>query len=832
MTAGERYLERQAELAKKEWLQSLPPELFRCFEVEGIPLRDAAAVFNQYLEQILRIHPSSEENQDDIVENSLHVGKAVFSVTDLDYFNPGIRRFHARQCYSATVIGSSQQGKTTLLNSLLGLFGFSYGEKTFYPNIDLLPTQSKDRIGLPFPLRLEYGPKYEVLMEMWEEKELKQIMTRVAYKKLQENHEFFEDVESGFITTSVGSFLEFLCKHGELNEQEEYIPSSNLKVAAHATGETISHDFMPVVAINPSFAAHEAVRGFFLSLLEDGSWFLYKSITLKCPSVLLQRIKRGSEHLDHAYILDLPGTGIVDDNNLYVEEMVLKDVKVADTIIILTGERSFTQDLLHILEHCIFWRLLDPSTTVPPAIAVTNSRHLRGLRQEEMEEWRNATIYGNLGWDREIKRFASQMFASSERDFKTLTPELFPNDLAGFLDTRGQVDVGVSKLIGYFLALPQRALLAYVRDVYEKVIRVQTMVDELCHAQKHILASRQPSRLAKEVKHLQKEEFRKALDDAFTLSSQKAMFGFEYKSVEGHKTIEMQLAFIDSLFKQQLKKLASKFEQIKDDKVKLKHETVQLLKEALRAVALQWDEEVGRPAFDQFLLYGRKKAQDLLRSFSRKAFMIDSKGTDSVVEREGAYSLVTRLMEDCIGKSLGCPPLQCTFTHAFRQQVWNLDIVEVLNVLNVLNVRRGRSGNTAYNAIWAQIGSLYKAKWSLFREMMHAVLLLQSSSIKELVARVKKEIENTFEKCLSDFKMVTQALEGVSKGATMCFKDPIVVLCAELKDLSEKLRMYIDKHKKLQDHFGVEELGRLVQDRFSNAENAADGYKAKRLRTA
>lgn len=100
-----------------------------------------------------------------------------------------------------------------------------------------------------------------------------------------------------------------------------------------------------------------------------------------------------SHTFTHIGILDLPAVQICDDNNGYVEEVVLRNVKEAYSIIVLTGERSLTSDILEILRQSVFERILDQSK-MPPAVAVMNSSNLRGLQAEEMSDWKRMTLEG------------------------------------------------------------------------------------------------------------------------------------------------------------------------------------------------------------------------------------------------------------------------------------------------------------------------------------------------------------------------------------------------------------------------------------------------------
>lgn len=822
MTGGERYLERQAKRLRSEYLKALPSTTQPAFRLDDVRLPDAPACLRQRLHQILHFHhhhraPDSQEDENSSVSGMrLRLEKVVFDTVNVASFvDSGITRFDfASQTHAATIIGSSQQGKTSLLNSLFALFGFAYPDSALvFPSSDLLPTHSKHRTGLPFPLRLEYGPKYELRLHRWNADRLQDVMCKVAERALAQNSDFFEELESGFESVTEGSFLEFVAQHGSVDTEGGYVPKASAAETLEADSGVECHDFAEDGYLNPSLQLHQILPQFLIALVEDARWFRYEHVTLKCPSQLLKHLKTGSEAAHDTRVLDLPGVGIVDDNNSLVEELVLRDVRNAGSIIVLTGERSFTQDILHVLKSSVFEKLLDPAVIPRPTVAITNSWNLRGLKPEEMDTWRAATLNGSLGWNRELQAFAEERFTGRRhRELLSLEPDLFPNDLEGFMQSRtGAHEKGVSMLVGYFLRLPQEALIACVTDVLERARSVMNMVDQLWQAEKVSWKGLHSSRLMKEAKRLRDEGFLNDLDAELTISAQKKVFGFESEAAPGEggaKTLQTQVHYVQKLFREQKEKLAQRFEKLKVGKCDWKQELPRLVKESLLQIASQWDENVGEQAFSCFLSHGERISKSLYNKWARKVFQGGARGEMERQKQEQACQFMMNYLNATASSAIRGGTFKCTWTHGLRQQAWNLDLKDITKVLGL---RRGRSTSTAYNQVWMSIQELMKAKEALFTEQILEHMSSQSASTKQLIRRLKQVVMSTFEECERNFTVVMDALQRIADGKLALSGDPVVILREELQSLVKEVDRYLTRHREMRDSFGAQELKRVLQ---------------------
>eukprot|EP00250_Pteridium_aquilinum_P007590 c17267_g1_i1 orf=99-2606(-) len=830
MTGGEQYLEGQAKRMRKEYLEAAPSShrlRLPPLQVEHLALRHAPSSFRDRLRHIMQCADGDAGAAPSQALSRLVVGSA--DVAGLE----AAEHFQRLGGQAATIIGSSQQGKTSLLNSLLGLFGFLHPDLVF-PQADLLPTNTKDHVGLPFPLRLDYGPKYTVVLQRWDSRRLQDAMCKVAEGVLAQNADFFDELESGLESVEEGSFLEFVTNHGKIDQNNVYVSEGSAVKSLHADGGIEVHDFMcpeQPSRHNPSFEVHEAVREFLLQLVEDSQWLRYERITLKCPSQLLRHLKTGCESEPEMCILDVPGVGIVDDNNLLVEELVLRDTLKAGTVIVLTGERSFTQDVIHVLRRSVFERLLDPLVLPRPTVAITNSRNLRGLKEEEMEAWRETTLHGSLGWNMELKSFADDTFSGRRhRELQSLQPDLFPNDLDGFMHSReGACEKGISMLVGYFLRLPQEALLASVADVLEHARSIMKMVDQLWQAEKVSWKGLQSCRLMKEVRGLREEEFKRDLDAELSFSTQRRIFGFETEvegweqqnlpqadkekgfnepQQKGSKAFASHLAYIQGLFNEQNRKLTERYKKLKASKGDFKHEIPKMVKDSLIHIASQWDEHIGYCAYRRFLSHGEEISKLLYQKWARQLFLGAGRNDANDKQQDQACQFMKAYLQSSAAAAINEDVFKYTLTHGLRLQAWNLDLKDITKVLGA---RRGRSGSAAHDKVWSSLRDIMRNKEAFFKEHMLEHMTLQSTSIQQLVRLLKEVILHTFADCERNFLAVMDALERIANGKLVISEDPVIVLREELGGLVKIIEGYLSHHKEMRNSFGAQELERVLR---------------------
>lgn len=140
MGRAENFLERQVQQARRlaALEESSRPPRRVLPDLQKVALRDAYETFGKELSYILcgcEKSPSAEKND-------FHLQPAIDS-TEFE-----ATPFHgSRSAYftaTVTVVGSSQLGKTSMLNALLQLFGYDQPDERVFPDVDLLPTQESD----------------------------------------------------------------------------------------------------------------------------------------------------------------------------------------------------------------------------------------------------------------------------------------------------------------------------------------------------------------------------------------------------------------------------------------------------------------------------------------------------------------------------------------------------------------------------------------------------------------------------------------------------------------------------------------------------------------
>ncbi|KAI5080386.1 hypothetical protein GOP47_0005865 [Adiantum capillus-veneris] len=807
MTGSERYLELQAKRAREEYEEALPrsprmrlPPPGLQEEVERLSLQDAPSAFRDRLRHILQ----GVEGKD---EGSQPMTRMVVDSVDVAELDAAQRLQHSIGGQAATIIGTSQQGKSTLLNSLLHLFGFLHPPNLVFPETDLVPTNTKDNVGLPFPLRLVYGPEYEVIMQHWDAQRLQDVMCSVA----TQSADILEEIYDGFRSVEDGSFLQLIARHWTPNESDTLFPAA--VESLQADGGVEVHRFLQP---NPSLEVHKAVCEFFVEMVESAQWLRYERVTLRCPSQLLKQLSTGLQSDLEMCILDLPGVGIADDNNLLVEELVCRDTVEAGTVIVLTGERSFTEDVIRVLRTSVFERLLDPLVVPRPTVAITNSRKLRGLKEEDMEDWRTATLHGSLGWNTELQSFAKDVFSGSRRhrELESLQPDLFPNDLEGFMEAKeGAREKGVSMLVGYFLRLPQEALLASVVDVLECTRSIMRMVDQLWQADMVSWKGVRPSsRLMKEVKGLREEEFKRDLDAELSLSMQRKIFGFESEFCPSGtvSAIHSHKRYIQDLFIDEKRKLADRYDMFKAKKADLRHEIPKAVKDALIHIALQWDENIGFHAYKSFLRHAEEISKRLYRKWANQLFFGTGRKGLEDQKQDQACQFMLAYLESTAAAAFKEDVFKYTFTHGLRLQAWNLDLG---NVIKVLGPRRGRSATVPYDQVWSSLKEVVESKEAYFKEHILEHVTLQSLSIKQLNRLLKEVILKTFADCEKNFSAVMDALGRLAKGQLTMNEDPVIILREQLGGLVKVIERYVMHCKEMRNSFGAQELEKVIQTR-------------------
>lgn len=185
--------------------QALSPSRVTAEELQAIPLREAPCLFHRRLLEIVERAATCEAADD---------GRGRDPIITIPEIMPNaIGNLETeKSCYFAAVVGSGMQGKSSLINSVLEVFGYVHQGEVAYPEVDLLPTEHGCRCGLPFPVRLEYGEEYRLDMEVWEMDDLRRIMKAVADQK---DEDFWEDPEFRS-PPAQNSFLQFVCNHGDM----------------------------------------------------------------------------------------------------------------------------------------------------------------------------------------------------------------------------------------------------------------------------------------------------------------------------------------------------------------------------------------------------------------------------------------------------------------------------------------------------------------------------------------------------------------------------------------------------------------------------------------
>ncbi|KAL2644215.1 hypothetical protein R1flu_011802 [Riccia fluitans] len=732
--------------------------------------------------------------------------------------------------FTATVVGSSQLGKTTMLNGLLRLFGYDQPCGRVFPDEDILPTQEKDRAGLPFPLRIEYHDSFQVNAVRWTRQELDDLMHVVASRALRKDPEFFEQLE--FHEFDENSFMQLICDYGKVDEDGNFSCEPSVFETLKADGVVEEKCFPEETSSDHTLAATiKEVNGYLLEILGE-QWFQYKSVTLRCPSRMLKEM--GVDSCRPPCILDLPGVGIVHDNNLLVEELVRRNVTTADTIIVLTGQRSFTEDVLEVLRASVFQRLLDPTVSPPPTVAVTNSHMLMGLQNEEMETWRQNILHGSMGWYTELKRFAEENFSSRRRHrvLSEVEPSLFPNDLSGFLKGGAKAqDMGVATLIGYFMRLPQEFHLACVADVLERANAYKSTVDELWQAP--MLVQKQTKHSNRRLFNLalahQKEAYEMTLSSKLTGVLQKKMFNWE-----DPRSLDEQMDQIDSVADSELEKLHRKLGRLVKDggSSNLHQEISSLVKQLLLEIAAEWDNVTGKVVFERFVNAAQQLAVEAFSVWVPQLFD-ERRSAEPDPKIVSAKTALLNALKAKVPTAISGSAIQYTLTDAYRQLVWNLD---AKGGINLPRPRKGQYLEGSEEKVWSHIQTVVRKKISTLYEHINKNARHESTAVKQLISRLKILITETFTKCVEDFGTVTSALESIAQGEGAVNQNPIVILQKELLDFTTQLQEYLQKHKNIRNHFGEEELKTIFRARYGSQANnprqrpTSEGQVVKRSR--
>lgn len=366
-------------------------------------------------------------------------------------------------------------------------------------------------------------------------------------------------------------------------------------------------------------------------------------------------------------------------------------------------------------------------------------------------------------------------------------------------------------LVGYFLQLPQEALIASVTDVLERARSVMEMVDQIWQAEKVTWKGLQSCRLMKEVQQLRDEEFMKDLDAELTFAAQKKIFGFEIEATSarvGVKTLELQMQYIQDLFCEEKCKLAQRFDKLKASKGDFKQEIPKMVKESLIHIASQWDENVGDQAFKSFLSHGEKISRSLYQKWVRKLFNGVRKDGIEDKKQEHACQFMVTYLNSTAEAAIKKDTFKYTLTHGLRLQAWNLDLKDIIKVLGI---RRGRSASVVFDQVWSSVKELMRSKEAYFREHMMEHMSLQSASIKQLIRLLKQVILSTFEDCERSFAVVMDALERIANGKLAISEDPVVILREELASLVKTIDRYLGNHREMRDSFGAQELKKVLQ---------------------
>ncbi|KAG6551872.1 hypothetical protein Mapa_006486 [Marchantia paleacea] len=806
MGRAENFLERQVQqgrrLAALEESSRRPRRATPDFQ--KVALRDAYYTFRTELGHILRgceNSPSAEKDHFLVqpAPEPTELEAESISTSPSAYF-------------TATVVGSSQLGKTTMLNSLVQLFGYNQPDGRMFPDVDLLPTHDKDRAGLPFPLRIEYHDKFQIHLTRWTAQELEDLMQIVVSEAVNLDPDFFDQLE--FQEFEENSFMQFVCEHCRLDEDGKFTCASRAAVTLQADGGEEEKDFSKEHTEKQTVADIVQEVHKYLSSILTQQWFRYKTVTLRCPSVLLDEMGVNSSFSSPPCVLDLPGVGIVHDNNFLVEELVRRNVSSADTIIILTGQRSFTEDVIGVLRSSVFRRLLDPDVPSPPTVAVTNSHVLRGLQTKEMETWREQILHGTMGWFNELKRFADENFSNRRRHrlLSEIEPSLFPNDLSGFLSGgAGAEDVGVATLVGYFMRLPQEVYLARVAHVFERANAYRSTIDELWQAPMLGQKQTKSSRLFRQALAHRTQKIEMSLNTKLTATAQKKMFDWEHPS-----SLIEQVEGIDVLIDSELEKLHKKFSiMLNAGSCHFQQEIPSLVKQLLLEIASDWDNVAGKVVFERVLRAAQELSVELFAEWIPQLFY-EERSADPDPKIENSRKALHNALKAKVPKVISSSAIKYTLTDAYRQMVWNLDFKKVLTVPRV---RKGKCIGVSECKVWSDIDTLVRKKAATLQEQVVQHTRQQSQAVKQLVSRLKLIITETFAQSVEDFATITSALESIAQGQSSTNMNPLVVLRKELLEFTTQLAEYLQRHKNLRKVFGEEEVRSILQSRYGSQAN-------------